>query len=218
VHVFPVWTHPEHETVWGPELFTLAERIGRGPELQSWLLREAARATAALPDDGIGMALSLRTESLPTEGLPAAVADALATSGLDPSRLVLCFTEDTLLTASASFLPELEAVRRTGVRLCLDNYGMGQSLFALLARVSVDMVRVDVAGLAGRDDTTRALQVLGAIVRTTGSFDLTTIAGGIGTPELRDAVYAAGVHLVHGRSQPGDYLTPDAIAAAAVPA
>jgi EAL domain-containing protein (putative c-di-GMP-specific phosphodiesterase class I) len=75
--------------------------------------------------------------------------------------------------------------------------------------VSLDIVRVDLAALATRDDTGRALHVLGAIVRTTASFDLITIAGGVGTPELREAVFGVGVHLVHGRGLPFDLTAPE---------
>jgi EAL domain-containing protein (putative c-di-GMP-specific phosphodiesterase class I) len=85
---------------------------------------------------------------------------------------------------------------------------MGHSLFALLARISLDIVRVDLAALATRDDTDRALQVLAAIVRTTSSFGLTAIAGGIGTPELRDAALDTGVRLLHGRALPHDLDLP----------
>ena len=98
------------------------------------------------------------------------------------------------------------------MRLCLDNYGMGHSLFALLARIPLDMVRVDLAALATRDDTGRALQVLAAIVRTTASFNLLTIAGGVHSPDVREAVLSVGVQLVHGRLQPHD-LPVEAVAA-----
>jgi EAL domain-containing protein (putative c-di-GMP-specific phosphodiesterase class I) len=103
--------------------------------------------------------------------------------------------------------------------VCLDNYGMGHSLFALLARIPLDMVRVDLAALAARDDTERALQVLASIARTAADFGLVTVAGGIRTPDLRDAAVAAGADLVHGRNQPHD-LTATALAGlfAAVPA
>jgi EAL domain-containing protein (putative c-di-GMP-specific phosphodiesterase class I) len=90
------------------------------------------------------------------------------------------------------------------VRLCLDNYGMGHSLFALLARIALDTVRVDLPALASRDDTERGLQVLAAIVRTTASFDLLTIAAGISSPQVREEVLATGIQLLHGRSEPHD--------------
>jgi EAL domain-containing protein (putative c-di-GMP-specific phosphodiesterase class I) len=96
---------------------------------------------------------------------------------------------------------------------------MGHSLFALLARVPLDIVRVDLAALAARDDTARSLQVLASIARTASDFGLVAIAGGITTPELRDAAVAAGADLVHGRSQPHD-LSAEALAGllTAVPA
>jgi diguanylate cyclase (GGDEF)-like protein/PAS domain S-box-containing protein len=204
LHAVPVWVHAEHGTVRGTELWTAAERQGRSAALQRWLLRQACLEIAGLDDDRIGVAVSLPAGHVTPDGLAAEIAEALADAGLHPSRLTISFTEETMLTSSAALVPELEAARGTGVRLCLDNYGMGHSLFALLARVSLDMVRVDLAALAGRDDTGRALQVLTAIVRTTNSFDLLTIAGGVSTPEVRESVLTAGVPLLHGRLQPHD--------------
>jgi diguanylate cyclase (GGDEF)-like protein/PAS domain S-box-containing protein len=211
VHAVPVWQHPAHGTVRGLELWTAAGRQGRAAGLQRWLLRQACLEVAGLDDALIGVAVSLPAGLVSVDGLAAEVAAALDESGLAPTRLTLSFTEETLLTSSAALVPELEAARRNGVRLCLDNYGMGHSLFALLARVPLDIVRVDLAALASRDDTDRALTVLGAIVRTTGTFDLVTIAGGVGTEELRAATFGLGVHLVHGRGLPFD-LTRDELA------
>jgi diguanylate cyclase (GGDEF)-like protein/PAS domain S-box-containing protein len=204
LHAVPVWEHAVHGVVRGMELWTVAERQGRSAELQRWLLRQATSEIAGLDDDRIGVAVSLPAGHVIPEGLSAEVATALADAGLEPSQLTLSFTEETLLTSSAAFLPELEAARATGVRLCLDNYGMGHSIFALMARVPLDMVRVDLSALASRDDTARALLVLAAIVRTAASFDLITVAGGISTPELREQTVAVGVSLLHGRGQPHD--------------
>ena len=201
VHAVPVWQHAVHGTVRGMELWTAAERQGRSAALQSWLLQQACLEAAGLDDDRIGVAVSLPAGHVHPDGLAGAVETALAESGLAPSRLTLAFTEETLLTASAALIPELEAARRTGVRLCLDNFGMGHSLYALLARISLDMVRVDLAVLASRDDTDRALQVLAAIARTTAEFGLTAIAGGISPPEVREAVLATDVELLQGRDQ-----------------
>ena len=203
-HATPAWAHPEHGTVHGQEMWAIAERIGRGTDLQHWLLSEATMAVASLPDTEIGVVVGLPAGHVTADGLAAFIGTVLAESGLAPSRLILSFSEETLLTSSAALVPELEAVRRTGVRLCLDNYGMGHSLYALLARVSLDLVRVDLATLATRDDTDRAMQVLASIVETTAGFGLTAVAGGIATPKLLDAAVAAGVQLVNGRALPHD--------------
>jgi diguanylate cyclase (GGDEF)-like protein/PAS domain S-box-containing protein len=204
LHAEPVWQHAVHGTVRGTELWTAAERQGRSAALQRWLLRQACLEVASLDDALVGVTVSLPAGHVEPDGLAGEVAAALDAAGLSPSRLTLSFTEETLLTSSASLVPELEAARSTGVRLCLDNYGMGHSLFALLARVPLDMVHVDLAALAPRDDIPRALHVLAAIVRTTATFDLLTIAGGVGNPQVRADVLAAGAQLLHGRSEPHD--------------
>jgi EAL domain-containing protein (putative c-di-GMP-specific phosphodiesterase class I) len=79
---------------------------------------------------------------------------------------------------------------------------MGQSLFGLMARVQLDAVRADLTLLAVRDDSVQALQILEAIVQICSGFGLTVIAGGIHSDEVRAAVTAAGVQLLHGRALP----------------
>ena len=209
LHAIPAWLHPVHGDVRGQDLWGGAERHGLSADLQRWLLREAIATVAALPDETVGVAVSLPAGHVTTDGLAAEVAAALADSGLAPSRLTLSITEETLLTSSVELVPELAEARRTGVRLCLDNYGMGHSLFALLARVPLDVVRVDLNALAGRDEPEQALRVLAAITHTTASFGLAVIAGGIRTPELRVAAVSAGASLLHGRALPHDLCADD---------
>jgi EAL domain-containing protein (putative c-di-GMP-specific phosphodiesterase class I) len=176
------------------------------------LLHQACQEIAGLDDDRVSVAVSMPAGHVTPEGLAADIADALATAGLDPSRLVLSFTEETLLTTSANLVAELETARETGVKLCLDNYGMGHSLFALLARIPLDLVRVDLSALAARDDIARARLVLAAIVRTTSDFGLVAIAGGVSSADVRDDVLGAGVQLLHGSHLPHD-LSLDEMAA-----
>ena len=145
------------------------------------------------------------------------MAAALVDSGLDPVRLVVSFTEETLLTSPAGLVGELESIRTLGARLCLDEYGMGYSLYALLARISMDLVRVDLPRLAGHEDTGRAMQVLAAIVRTTEHFGIDVVAGGISDVALHEAAIATGVQLLHGRALPHD-LAADDVAALLTPA
>jgi diguanylate cyclase (GGDEF)-like protein len=210
LHAVPVWQHPVHGSVRGQDLWGGAEQQGLSAGLQGWLLREACAAVATLPDPEIGVAVSLPAGHVTADGLAAEIAAALADSGLAPSRLTLSITEETLLTSSVTLVSELVEARATGVRLCLDSYGMGHSLFALMARVPLDAVRVDLPSLGASDQPDRALLVLDAIVHTSTSFGLITIAGGVRTAELRNAAVAAGVSLLHGRAMPHD-LTVDEV-------
>lgn len=217
VHALPVWGHAELGILDGTDIWLASERHGRSADLQRWLIREACAAAAGLTDPRLGVVVSLPAGHVTVDGLAEQVAAELADSGLDPARLVVSFTEETLLTAPAGLVGELAAIRGAGVRLCLDDYGMGYSLYALLARISLDLVRVDVGRLAGSQDSGHAMQVLAAIVRTTEHFGIDVVAGGITSQELRDAAVAAGVQLLHGRALPHD-LAADDVAGLLAPA
>ena len=108
-------------------------------------------------------------------------------------------------------MPELEAARATGVRLCLDNYGMGHSIFALMARVPLDVIRVDLPRSPPATTSPGRCTCSAMIVRTTENLGLVGVAGGVTTAELRASVVATGVDLLHGRSEPHD-LTVDELA------
>jgi diguanylate cyclase (GGDEF)-like protein/PAS domain S-box-containing protein len=212
VHAVPVWQHADLGAVRGVELWTTAEQQGHTTALLAWLLRQACAQIAGV-DDALQVAVSLPLGQAEPAGLAAMVRGALDRSGLAPERLTLSVTEETLLTSPAALVPELEAVRDQGVRLCLDNYGMGQSLFALMARVPLDAVRADLTTLSARDDSEQALRILAAIVHITTGFGLTVIAGGVSTEELRERISDAGVQLLHGRALPHD-LDRDGVRAA----
>jgi diguanylate cyclase (GGDEF)-like protein len=209
------WLHPEHGRIDGQDLWAIAEKQGLLLAVQRWGVRRATREVAAMGGE-VGLFLRLPSSQVPGDLMIAELKSALDRSGLAPSRLTITLSEETLLTSPAGLLPALERVRESGVRLVLSDYGMGHSLFALLARLPLDGVRVAVGALAGRDDDVRALQVLSAIVRTTTSFGLTTIADGIDTPELREGALAVGAEFVAGRVAPEDLRTEEVAALLAV--
>jgi len=71
------------------------------------------------------------------------VADALTSSGLDPSDLALEITEGAVMVDAESAIRRLHALRALGVSLAIDDFGTGHSSLALLRRLPVDILKVD---------------------------------------------------------------------------
>ena len=103
-----------------------------------------------------------------------------------------------LTTSSAGLIPALHVVRAAGVHLCLNDFGMGSTLWSQLARVPLDTVRVDVRGLAAPGDSDRTMRVLTAIQTSAAAFDVYTLASEVGTPELYAAIRAGATMAVTG--------------------
>ena len=76
-------------------------------------------------------------------GLPEAVAEALAASGLDPECLSLEITESVLLEPDGETLATLERIQRLGVRLSMDDFGTGYSALSYLKRFPIEELKID---------------------------------------------------------------------------
>ena len=197
----PAWRHGVLGAVPRQELWAAAERQGRTVDLIRWLLRTACAEVAAL-DDALPVAVALPPGHWSPEGLADDVRASLAGARLPADRLVLALTEEALVASTAALLPELHAVEQTGVRLMLDGYGMGHTLFALLARAPLGAVRVDLAALRVRDDAGRALRAFTSISRTAAEFGLLSIADGVDDEADLRAARASGAVLAQGRHLP----------------
>ncbi|KQS60673.1 hypothetical protein ASG36_07245 [Geodermatophilus sp. Leaf369] len=201
VHAAPVWVHRTAGTLPAAELWAAGGRQGQSAALQHWLLTTATAEAASLVGE-LTLAVDLPAGHVLPELLVADVRTALATSGLPAPRLSVAVTEEALATAPASLPRALHVLHADGVRICLDDYGMGQTLYKHLSRIPLDSVRVDLSALGARGDETRALQVLAAITATADAFGITTIVHGVEATPLRDAALATGVRMVRSRATP----------------
>ncbi len=201
LHAVPVWNHRTAGLLPAAELWAAAGRQGQDGALQRWLLGTTTAHAADLPRP-LRLAVDLPAGHVQADHLAADVAVALAGSGLPASRLSLALTEEALLTAPATLAPVLHDLHATGVRICLDDYGMGRTLVSHLSRIPLDTIRIDVAGLRGRGDDAHTLRVVRAIAADAEAFGLMTVAHGVDPGPLLDQVLAAGVRMVRSRATP----------------
>jgi EAL domain-containing protein (putative c-di-GMP-specific phosphodiesterase class I) len=125
----------------------------------------------------------------------ATVRDVLASSGLEPERLVLELSEGVLSSACGD---GLAALRAMGVRIAFDDFGSGRRALEVLQSRQVDIVKiarpfVDGAGRAGHERS-----VLSMVIQVASLFDLTVVAQGIEREDQRDALAALGCELGQG--------------------
>jgi len=71
------------------------------------------------------------------------VARALASSGLEPSNLVIELTESTIMYNTEANLERLQQLKALGVRLAIDDFGTGYSSLSYLHRFPIDILKID---------------------------------------------------------------------------
>lgn len=174
------------------EAFDIAEKLGRGPELDA-LCREAILARAhELPLDAL-LFINLSPQALDHPSLEgSALVDTVKSAGIQPWRVVLEITERSIGRVDM-VVREAERLRGMGFQIALDDVGAGNAGLEMLRRVPVDYVKLDrsVVTQALVDET--AYGVLSGIIafaRRTRTF---VIAEGIETQEMLDVTFRAGL-------------------------
>jgi diguanylate cyclase (GGDEF)-like protein len=191
------WTHPLWGVVPPDEFIAIAEEDGRIAAVGDWVLEQAVGQVAAWEREGRHLPCLYVNVSAGefTAELPQRVADVLQAHAVPADRLLLEITETQLPGLSAN--GALHQLRASGVRIALDDFGAGSSSLAQLARLPVDVLKIDrdLLGTVG-DGTGRA--VLDAVIGLARALGLSTVAEGV--EDLGQAAEAsnAGVDLGQG--------------------
>lgn len=175
------WTHPEHGTVPPSEFIPLAERTGLIGSLGAWVLRAACEQAANW--HGIVLAVNLSPEQVRQPGLVDLVTATLAETGLPPERLELEITETVLLHNTATTLETLEGLRRLGIGIVLDDFGMGYSSLGYLSQFPFTKLKIDKSFIARIGAEPRSTAIIRAVAALGQSLLIGVTAEGIETPE-----------------------------------
>jgi diguanylate cyclase (GGDEF)-like protein/PAS domain S-box-containing protein len=202
------WNHPERGLLYPDSFIALAEEIGMIDVIGQYVLQVACREAASWPGD-IKLAVNASPLQFRGGNLLNIVLQALAMSGLDPSRLELEITEAVLMDRSPQIAALLESIRKLGVGISMDDFGTGYSSLSYLLSYPFTKIKIDKSFIMGlREANSKA--VVSAIIGLGQSLGMTVTAEGIEEPEhlnyLRGIGCGQGQGYLIGRAIPGDQL------------
>jgi EAL domain-containing protein (putative c-di-GMP-specific phosphodiesterase class I) len=116
-------------------------------------------------------------------GFPRELADVLATTSLAPEQLVLELPESALAQEAKGLTDRLTALRRTGVRVAIDDFGSGNASFNYLRHLEVDIVKIDKSIVDDVHSGVRDAAIVRAIIDLSNALSLDTVAEGVELPE-----------------------------------
>jgi len=147
------WQHRERGLVAAADFLPLAEEIGVIAEIDQWVLAQACLQLArwraeGLVNDRVPVSVNLSAASLRAPDLARAVDRGLADAGLTPDSLSLEVPEASLERDPRRAGGALVNLARSGVRLCLDDYGTESSTIGALSSHPFATVKVGAAAAA----------------------------------------------------------------------
>jgi len=140
------------------------------------------------------------------------VRSVLAETGLPGSALTLEITETTMVEDSEVMLARFRGLRALGVRLSVDDFGIGYSSLRYLKTFPVTQVKIDRAFVDGLGDDADDEAIVAAVLAMAHALGLDVVAEGVETELQRDHLRALGCDAAQGflyaRPLPADVVTP----------
>jgi diguanylate cyclase len=194
------WRHPTRGLIPHALILPIAERTGLVRQLGGEVLGQALVAARRWSDAGYDLAVTvnLSKHDLLDELLADRVARALEVHRLDPRSLVLEVAEPVAMTDETRTIESLVRLHRIGVRLVIDDFGVGYSSLAHLRRLPVDGLKIDrslVASL-GTDGTEAA--VIRSVIDVARNLGLRVVAEGVEHASALEELARMGCELVQG--------------------
>jgi EAL domain-containing protein (putative c-di-GMP-specific phosphodiesterase class I) len=210
------WAHPVHGIVPPAKFIPIAEQSGLIVPIGAWVVREACTAAARWRNTtagrGLQIAVNLSPRQLGSVGLLDDVAEALTESGLDASALCLEITETALMADVRSATETLHKLKALGVRLAIDDFGIGySSLMHLKQLMPVDLLKIDKSFVDGVMESDADRAIVAAVINLAKALGVEAIAEGVETGDQADALREMSCELGQGYhfARP---TSPDAIA------
>ncbi|GAA1616394.1 putative bifunctional diguanylate cyclase/phosphodiesterase [Actinoplanes couchii] len=175
------WRHPTRGLL-GPQAFVPeAEQSDLMLSLTEAVLDMALRQQAEWREDGrhIPVAVNIGAACLRDPGFPARVEGLLRQYDAVPGHLTMEITESFLITDPESAAAALTHLRDRGVRVSIDDFGVGYSSMSYLQSMPLDELKIDRKFTAEILTTERGRAIVTAIVDLAHALDLTVVAEGI---------------------------------------
>ncbi|HPS59006.1 MAG TPA: EAL domain-containing protein [Spirochaetota bacterium] len=184
-----------------PESFIhVAEETGIIIPLGRWILTEACRNAATWEKQGqkLKVAVNISARQFEDPLLLSYVEEALAISGLSPSRLQLELTESMFMSNVENAVKIMTTLRALGISLAIDDFGTGYSSMSYLGRYPVDCLKIDKSFIDGLEMSNTGEDVVSAVITLAHAFGLISVAEGVETMYQLEALRKRGCDEIQG--------------------
>lgn len=194
------WEHPERGLLAPAEFLGLAMRGGLGERITEFVLDEAVAQVAEwrLLGRDIPVSVNVSAAAFAGSDLPSAVESVLKRYDVPPGHLTVEITEHACSFENGDLRDTFTALARMGVRLSLDDFGMGESSLSRLQQLQFDEVKIDRSFVANVCSEPTDRSIVTFITTLAHSLGMRVVAEGVETAEVLDMLRALGPDFVQG--------------------
>ncbi|HET7931853.1 MAG TPA: EAL domain-containing protein [Rhodanobacteraceae bacterium] len=176
------WQSPELGLVTPDAFISLAEDLGMIADIGRWVLHQACAQARRWLDQGVGdftMSVNVSGLQLRNRQLLEDVSMALNAARLPAACLDLELTETAIMPNLEQASALMAELGQMGVKLSLDDFGVGQSSLGYLQRLPVNRLKIDRSFVAGVPDDMNAVRICRAVIGLAHEFGFVVVAEGV---------------------------------------
>ncbi len=197
------WRNGERGNVPPSEFLPLVEQLGLTSEFDNYVVSTAERALERLDRAGLndtGLSVNLSADVLASDDMTEYLIWRAEEGRLDPRRISLEILESTAVSLSEDDASTrlLDALKRAGFKIFLDDFGMGYAGLAHLAFLPTSGLKIDrgLTSAVDSDPTSRSIVV--ALIGLARQLGLEVVAEGIENTDQMNIILGAGCPVLQG--------------------
>jgi len=190
------------------EFIPMAEATGLVVQLDHWMLDQACALAASWPDH-LAVSSNISAANFFAGDLVQDVRETLERHSLKSSRLKLEVTETVLLRDPAHVQTIIRQLRGLGVRIVLDDFGVGHASIAYLRDYAFSGLKIDRSFTASLETDPRSRILVRTIIEMAHALGIEVVAEGVETPGQLQLLRSRKIAAVQGYLL-GRPMTPDA--------
>ncbi|MEM9570649.1 MAG: EAL domain-containing protein [Pseudomonadota bacterium] len=194
------WSHSELGPVNPMEFLAIARESGIGQEVDSTIRDIALAEISPALNHGLieSVSINISPMDLATEGFARILMRQVESHDIRLDQVWIEVTENERLTSMVIARENLEALNQAGVRIALDDYGVGYSNIQRLAELPIQRLKIDKSIVQHIEDNPKYAGVLRSSVHLARALGAEVVAEGVETPGQLTKVERFGCKLVQG--------------------
>lgn len=178
------WNHPRQGQIKPSTIIQVAEESGQILPLSEWSLRQALTLSNPWMQDSNSLrriSVNVNAVHFHQVGFADQVKGILQETSFNPNQLTLEIHENTLIENLDEAIQKILALKKLGVRFCIDNFGIGYASITYLRQLPLDELKIDRSFI--RDITTdpKDAKLVQTIITMAQQMEVDAIAIGVET-------------------------------------
>lgn len=168
------------------DFIPLAEETGLIVPIGQWVLEQACRAYKRWIGEGLPsmvISVNISVKQFLQEQFAESVREVLRKTGIEPGHLCLEITEYTAVHDLEHSIAMLRKLEEIGVKIAIDDFGIGQSSLVLLKHLPVHMLKIDPSFIRNMSGGSIDEKIVNAVISMSHSLGLSVTAEGVETSE-----------------------------------